>query len=1512
MSNPVPHSAAAAEQQFAEHDGHSVQHSRDVEDGGPMTTFRAPTTIQLDPAEYASWAILMQSLLELGGMWHLVKPLTLSDQGGAQRSSSSSTVITQSSAKSREAYFILASALKGSSDTMRLLVGLPSQDPRALWEALRQRYTQMPKAAVAALYTQLLNLQQSSHEGVRAFADRIRLLRHQLAAAGRSVSEDEALTAFVSGVHASLATQVSMFYNVAPNSTLEQVVTVAFGEETRLQLAGHNTIKHSTSHSSTSALGAASGVKACYHCSSPDHLVGACPAKRNAQRPTATPQEIAAGACPRPGHKHHKAIACRLGPVVPSAAAASAAAASATAPTTVVSLGSATVSSVALHTLAATRAGSTVVLDSGAGRTVIPSTGTLLNGRIAPEVQITVANGQVLKSPTQGTAVIQGAGSTIFHVRDALQHEHIDRPLLSVGSATADESQVHEIVFRKDGAAALSPSGAIVFTGSQINGVYVINTDAEVSRKVAETFAQRRSHVVAQASAVQVGVSADAELLHQRWCHRSYGGMRDLIQTQAITGLDGVKMPTTSSAIAHRCDGCSKGKAHRQPFGDHLTAGTEAQHVLARIHADVAGPISITSHGGANYFLVLYDEWSQFGFVAPLERKSDATEQILALCRQASNRQGRDVVEFHSDGGGEFINAVLDRFFSKRGTVQSTSVPSTPQWNGKAERLLRTLTEWTTAMIAHAKAAKFLWAYGVDTAMYTFNRTQVCDRTDRTDQSNAGVTPHHRWFKLQTPVSLDHLRVWGCDAVVLYTVAPGMKVKKFEVKSRLCMFVGYDTSKGDAWRFYDPSTGKVFTSRDATFYEKDFSVSHSVREQQCTIADSNETDDDDDWLTRTTFDNETKLVQLVSREAASTSEPPAVPSTPESDGTSSDDESEADAPAQSPQVDSDDAVDEPTTAHTTPAATGPAASSSTAPRRGTRERFRPQRYGMVNGNLAQARAIHVGLVATLFESGEINLDHSEAIVAATGLPRTFAEAWADPAWREPIMRELKAHETNGTWEYVPLPAGCKTIGHRYVFAVKLNPDGTEERKKARLTAQGFSQREGIDYFVDKTYAPVLNYHTLRALIALAAACDLEIHQIDVETAFLNAKVEEDIYMRPPDGIKAPPGTVCKLRKALYGIKQAGSAWHADIVAKLVSMGYRASSQDPCLFLKRSRSGHQIMFPLFVDDCFPMCWTVDLDEMLEDKATLMRHYKIKDSGDAKCLLGIRITRDRPNRTIHLDQSAYVTRLLADYAAHSAAPRHTPQRLDSAASEQDDSPSDSTPHEQQIYQAIVGSCQYLALSTRPDISGAVNNLARGLANPTARNRQDAWHLLSYLAGTVDLRLTYSGDMATRSLVGYCDATWAGRGGDNDGKSKSGWIVKLGTGPVSWSSKKQSMVALSSTESEYVAAALAAQEITWLRTLLVECGISGTKATKLFCDNAAAIALSNNAKISQRTKHINVRYHFLRDCVKAGTIEVKWVSSEKQPADLLTKALGPQAFLRLRPIIMGTECHVPSRAQ
>lgn len=1518
---------------------------QDHDDNETPKTTRAPSTITLDPNDYVGWSLQMQVLLEYHRLWDLVKPISSTAASSSSSSSSSSSVSLASStilARTREAHYILVSALR-DVNTRRVLIGLPSGDPRALWQALHNRFTSLPKAATAALFAQLISLRQSSSESAQSFADRIILLRNQLLNNGRKVDDIDVITTLVNGVTSSLAQQVNSYYNCLPNSTFEQIVGVAKGEEARLLSAAASSKPHSSHSNNNSALAASfrssssssSAVK-CHHCGSNDHFVNGCPARRASN--TASQQEIDGGACPRPGHRNHKATDCRSmkrgrGPVTAATASSNInpqsnpTSSSSSSIIKTIPMGSAEVSirsvSSEVGVNAATTQQKSAVLDSGAGRTMISSSGTLLDSTHAPDILITVANGEMLSSPMSGTAVINVAGSTQLHVKDALQHSQVDRTLLSVSSVLNDNTKVERVVFLKDGAAAFTPAGDILFTASKVNGIYVVDTDSQQSETTARVFAaaaessspssDTSSSSTASTTSIIKSSNTDslADLLHQRFCHRSFDGIRQLQTAGAVNGLQLVKV---SSKLHHSCIACAQGKAHRQSFSDRVNPQLQptASHLLARVHADVAGPLSIESVRGYRYFLIILDEFSEFGFVAFLRQKSDAASIIIDWCREAATRHGREVVEFHSDGGGEFINDRLAKFFRQKGTLQSSTPAHTPQHNGKAERIIRTITNWASAILLHSNTKKEFWPHAISTAMYTRNLTQVCKSGDQS------LTPYARWFGITGPTPVDHLRVFGCDADVLFTKASGSKLSKLSSKSRRCMFIGYDTKRNNVWLFYDSSTLEVFSSRDATFHEHQFTISNSLHESTASD-DSHELDDDTTWLTKSAFDGETKLMQIISKEEAE-SKAASIPSNNSPDSIESSDSISSSSSENDSDSESDSSSSDPPSPSSSSSSSSPRRIPSPANRVGRSRQSRPKgqlptrrttrinagikenKYGMTNGNLAQARYVYIGLT---------DADHPvpdqlfESLPKSAQLPRKYADAIENPEWKAALLKELEAHEKNGTWRFVLLPTGAKAIGCKYVFRIKLKSDGTIDRYKVRLTAQGFGQRDGRDYHENAIYAPVLSYQTLRIILAFICAQNYELYHLDVQTAFLNASVEEDIYMRVPDGVSAPEGTVCKLEKALYGIKQAPHAWHADIAATLTStLGFHPSTNDPCLFLKVSRTCHMMLLPLFVDDCFPACHVEDKVEMREILNKLMTVYDITDNGDAELILGMRVTRDRSNHILKLDQQVFIERLLADYNATNCKPSSTPSSNSTESDSSDiDDTTPATESERVSYQALTGSYQYLNISGRPDMGFLANDMSRHLINPTRKDCKKGWRALRYLRGTTDLGITFSGSKISRTLVAYSDANWAGLGEEN-ARSTSGWILKIGSGPIAWSSKKQDMTALSATESEYISATLAALQIVWTRRILTDCGIKLTKPTPLICDNRAAIQLASTRKVSQRTKHINVRYHKIRELIEDGEITMSWIRSEDQPADLFTKPLGPHIFLRLRPIIMGTE--------
>ena len=542
----------------------------------------------------------------------------------------------------------------------------------------------------------------------------------------------------------------------------------------------------------------------------------------------------------------------------------------------------------------------------------------------------------------------------------------------------------------------------------------------------------------------------------------------------------------------------------------------------------------------------------------------------------------------------------------------------------------------------------------------------------------------------------------------------------------------------------------------------------------------------------------------------------------------------------------------------------PAALESAAPATGRPQRNRrpPNKYGMVSE----------GDVAILLAKVASKTSNAE--------PTSLAEALNGPQreqWIQAIVSEIQSLEKNGTWEPATLPPGRKAIGTKLLFKLKLNDLGAVARHKSRVVAKGFSQREGVDY--NETFAPVLSYTSLRLIFAVVATYDLEFVHLDVETAFLNAKVKEEIYITLPPGLHAAglisglssSTPVLRLRKSLYGIKQAPRDWHEEIDGTITSIGYKRCQSEQCIYIKISRSGLPIFICLFVDDMPCAYHKQDAAEFEADKAKLKAKYKIQELGDAKLVLGMRITRDRATRTLKVDQETYINRLLEKTDMQDCIPVTTPAEPGKHLSALPDG-SESSSSEQSInplqYGSVVGSLLYAAISTRPDISYAVGVLSRFISAPQAHHWDAAKRVLRYLKGTASLGLHYRAassidgaavplsNTSTSIIIGpiYTDANWAGD--LDDRKSTSGMVAKVNGCAISWKSKKQTVVAQSSAEAEYIATAEAAKETLWLRQLASELSYPCTKGTLLLGDNETAIALAKNNILHNRTKHIDIR--------------------------------------------------------
>lgn len=506
---------------------------------------------------------------------------------------------------------------------------------------------------------------------------------------------------------------------------------------------------------------------------------------------------------------------------------------------------------------------------------------------------------------------------------------------------------------------------------------------------------------------------------------------------------------------------------------------------------------------------------------------------------------------------------------------------------------------------------------------------------------------------------------------------------------------------------------------------------------------------------------------------------------------------------------------------------------------------------------------------------------------AEGIPETLEEAKQSPdakQWEAAMREEITSLEENNTWELTNLPKHRKAIRNKWIFRKKMKSDGTMDRYKARLVIKGCSQKHGIDY--KETFAPVARFESIRILLSVTAAKNFVIRQFDIKTAFLHGDLNETIFMLQPEGFEDGSGRVCHLRKSLYGLKQAPRQWHQKLDDALKTFGMKSTSYDSCIY---SNSDGSLLLALYVDD--GLVAGQFENKVFELLAKLKEKFKTTDS-EAKCYLGIEIDYNTEAKKIRIHQSAYVRNLLQRFKMDESNPVSTSSEANIVLRRNEDKDRNVKESADVPYRQIIGSLMYLAVGTRPDISFVISNLSQFLENPSYNHWKAAKRVLRYLQGTIELGLVYDGGSKQQNtLIAYSDADFATC--VDTRKSMSGVVLMLNGGPVVWSTRKQGIVATSTTDAEYVAAHDATKEVVWTRGLLEEIGIPQKLPTILNCDNAAATKLITNSTFHRRTKHIDVKFHYVRQAYKEGKVEIQHVASEDQLADIFTKPLTREKY-------------------
>jgi len=483
-------------------------------------------------------------------------------------------------------------------------------------------------------------------------------------------------------------------------------------------------------------------------------------------------------------------------------------------------------------------------------------------------------------------------------------------------------------------------------------------------------------------------------------------------------------------------------------------------------------------------------------------------------------------------------------------------------------------------------------------------------------------------------------------------------------------------------------------------------------------------------------------------------------------------------------------------------------------------------------------------------------------------------------WTDACRQELDSLRARDVYDLVDPPRGRRVIKNRWVFDVK-----TDGRKRARLVAKGFSQVEGIDY--SDIFSPVVRYESARLMFALASLQNWHMRSVDVRTAFLYGELDEELYMEQPEGFseRGKERKVMRLKKAIYGLKQAALEWWRALDKSLKDLGFRRTKSDSGIYVLDAATGPIVYAIVYVDDIIFL--GSDLRKVNDIKERFKAIWECRDMGETMEFLRMKIRRN--GAKVIIDQCDYLRKIMQRFGMQNAKAAATPLPSGYVPTPNTD-PVDAALRTK--YQQVIGSLLYLMLGTRPDIAYAVTRMSQFAANPSKEHLDKSLYIFRYLASMQDYTLEYG--RKEEGLIAYADADWGSE--TTSRRSTSGFMIKLGGAAVSWTSKAQKTVALSSTEAEYMSLSDTSRQLVWTRSLMQEIGFK-LGPLPLCGDNQGAIFIASNAVQEKRTKHIDIRYHYIREVVEQRQIDLFFIPTEENPADMFTKNLARDKFLSCR---------------
>lgn len=945
--------------------------------------------------------------------------------------------------------------------------------------------------------------------------------------------------------------------------------------------------------------------------------------------------------------------------------------------------------------------------------------------------------------------------------------------------------------------------------------------------------------------------SASAETWHYRLGHLNYEAIKRLASAGSIKLSSRV-----ASSSQNTCITCQKSKICRLPFTSHFPVSS---NVLNPIHSDVIGPFP-ASLGGARYLVSFIDDCSRYATIFPIKAKSDVFDCFVKFKSQVELLFNTKIKFFHSDRGGEYQSSNFLSYLSQHGITLEQGPAETPEHNSVSERYNRSLIERVRCNLHHASLPVKLWAEIALATAFTLNQSPHSFLNH--------VSPLSVWNSFIPDTGLhgpdpSFLRTLGCSAIYLAPRVSG----KLGLKGREGVLLGYEAG-AKAYRVWDLEYKKVVITCSVLFNESIFPFTNQPLETESpkfVILQDSGYDIPDVVPGSSSLSSVpppiTRVPNVCSPITVPGLKPFLLPSlSPRSPSSSS--------PRRHSPITPSIAINSSSNGGSSSRVVSTSSSKGSVDRP-VRTTSKPQRLGNFVG--------HVGT--------DLNDEP------------TYKQAMEAPdaeEWKKAMKVEFDSLVQHNVGKLVPKPLDARVIGGMWVLKKKRDENGVVLKYKARWVCFGNCQVAGVDFH--DTYSAVGKADTFRLLVAVAAYLKCSVVQFDIITAFLHGIIKERVYIQQVKGFVEPgtEGMVWELGKSLYGTRQGARDFSDHLRSVLLAFGFETSKSDDCLFIYRRRSSF-LYLHMHVDDGFLIS---DCDSLINDfKTHMLKSYQLKWKIKPTLHLGMHLTY-HGDGAISLNQTHFLQDLLERFGFEDLNSVKLPFPVGLKllhGSTEDVAAASHLP-----YQSLVGSLNWAAISTRPDIAFAVSQLSRFNSCYTFAHWNAAKHLACYLKGSLSVGIMFRGRMPAE-LKGYGDADYAND--PLDRRSVTGYLFTFGDAIISWRSRRQKSTALSTTEAEYMAISDCARHALWFKSLFNDLKLSVSavplsstgQAIQLFNDNRGTVLLSKEPVINDRSKHIDVRYHFIRDHVPLNNIVTAHVPTTSMPADFLTKPLPVDAFQR-----------------